>query len=267
MNRLLINSTPANLEQSARFCLSEKIGLEISDFAFPKSPDVDEVESTAKQAAAASGMPLVGCHGPFLDLIGTSRDPAIVEISRKRHQAALAATHQVGACYYIAHVNYNALIRNPPYRKNFAQRSADFWRPLADWAGARNITISLENLWEPAPEIQEEILAVAKHEFLKASLDNGHALIFSEFPAAHWIEKLGKNLFHCHLHDNSGTQDEHKPVGEGKEDWTALIAALRKWAPDALLVAESDELDLNRKSLTKLRALLSAYSAKDRTDS
>ncbi|MBI3831499.1 MAG: sugar phosphate isomerase/epimerase [Planctomycetes bacterium] len=257
MNTLSMNTVSADLEQAASFCRAENIGLEITDFAFPKNLDHELGRSVERHAAVVQGVSPVGSHGPFLDLIVTSMDPDIVEVCRRRHQAALEASHHAGARYYIAHANYSPLIRNPSYRKNFAQRSADFWRCFADWAGAKNMTICLENMWEPSPEVHEDILAKAGHDFLKASFDNGHALIYSELPAAKWIERLGKNLFHCHLHDNMGLQDDHKPVGEGKEDWPSLISALKKWSPDAILVAESDHVEPNKKSLAKLRSLLS----------
>ena len=53
---------------------------------------------------------------------------------------------------------------------------------------------------------------------LKASFDNGHALVFSTVCAADWIETLGADLYHCHLHDNDGEVDRHNAIGSGKEE-------------------------------------------------
>ena len=131
----------------------------------------------------------------------------------------------------------------------------DFWMPFADEAAKHQIVICLENLWETGPEIQAELISTAGHPNLKASFDNGHALVFSQKSAKYWIETLGGNLAHCHLHDNLGEADEHKPVGEGKENWTELLDAVNTFSRQAILVVESDYLERNKKSLERLRSL------------
>ena len=254
MNRLAINTVGDELEASADFCLSHKLGLEVTAFAFPNNLDGDMVSLVKRHGEAVAGIfPLVS-HGPFLDLIATSPDPAIVAVARQRHNASLAAARGIGASLYVAHTNFTPMIRNPSYRKNWTKRMLDFWLPLADAAGKHNITICLENLWEPGPDIQTELISSAKHPHLRASFDNGHTLVFSDIPAASWVETLGDALAHCHLHDNSGELDEHKPVGEGKENWPELLEALKKHSPQAILVAESDDLEKNKMSIDKLRS-------------
>jgi len=129
----------------------------------------------------------------------------------------------------------------------------DFWLPLADAASEQNIVICLENLWEPDPNVQADLIASGQHRHLKASFDNGHALVFSDVSTSSWVETLGDALVHCHLHDNSCELDEHKSVGDGKEEWTALLGALKKYSPQAVLVAESDHLDRNKVSIERLK--------------
>ena len=50
---------------------------------------------------------------------------------------------------------------------------------------------------------QQQVLEAANHPHLKASFDNGHALLFSHVPAADWIKELGSDLAHCHLHHSA----------------------------------------------------------------
>ena len=113
----------------------------------------------------------------------------------------------------------------------------------------------LENLWEPTPDVQAELITSAKHPHLRASFDNGHALVFSEVASSSWVETLGDALAHCHLHDNSGEIDEHRPVGEGRESWPEFMEATSKYAPGAILVAESDRLASNKVSIERLRGM------------
>ena len=97
MNDLAIHTIGDELEASAAFCRSEGIGIEVTDFAFPANLDGDMVGRIARIARAVEGIKPVICHGPFYDLVVTSLDPAIVEVARLRHRAALAASREVGA--------------------------------------------------------------------------------------------------------------------------------------------------------------------------
>ncbi|MBA7623547.1 hypothetical protein ES703_30943 [subsurface metagenome] len=253
MKKLAINTVGDELEAAADFCRSEDIGLEVSAFAFPNNLDTDLTTLIERHKKAVVGISTVLSHGPFLDLVATSMDPAIVEVSRQRHEVSLAVAEEIGASFYVAHTNFTPMIRNASYSKNWAKRMLDFWLPFADKAGRSGIVICLENLWEPIPDIQAELVLSGHHPHLRASFDNGHALVFSSVPSASWIETLGDVLAHCHLHDNSGELDEHKPVGEGKEEWIELLDSLKQHSPQAILVAESDYLDKNKISIERLK--------------
>jgi sugar phosphate isomerase/epimerase len=254
MNTLAINTVGDELEVSAEFCRAEGLGLEVSAFAFPKNIDGNMGDLVERHRQALSGIVPALSHGPFLDLVATSLDSAILDVTRQRHQVALDAAIKIGATVYVAHTNYTPMIRNPSYRKNWTRRMLDFWLPFADKAGGHGITICLENLWEPDPGVQANLVETGNHPHLRASFDNGHALVFSRVPAASWVETMGERLAHCHLHDNSGEHDQHKPVGSGKEDWQSLLTALDRFSPKAILVAESDHLDRNKLSIEKLKS-------------
>ena len=253
MNPIAINTVGDELEVSAAFCKSEGIGIEITDFAFPSNLDDDPTPRIIRHAKAIAGITPITSHGPFFDLIATSRDKAIVAVARQRHNTALDASRKSGASFYVARTNFNPLIRESSYRNTWAQRMLDFWLPLADEAGKDNMVICLENVWEPTPDIQAGLISTGNHPNLRATFDNGHPLVFSNVRAGEWVKALGPVLAHCHLHDNSGERDEHKPIGEGKENWEELIMALDEYSPQAILVAESDRLQDNKLSIERLR--------------
>ncbi len=54
---------------------------------------------------------------------------------------------------------------------------------------------------------------------------------------------------------------EHRPLGQGCEDWPAVFRALRTSAPEALIVLESDQLAANRESLEQARRFLGTSDA------
>ncbi|CAB1061740.1 hypothetical protein D1BOALGB6SA_6515 [Olavius sp. associated proteobacterium Delta 1] len=253
---LAINAVGEELQSSADYCRTEGIGIEITDFAFPWNLDSDQQELIDKHIRAVEGIQPIVTHGPFFELNVVSFDMAIKDVCRQRHRVSLDAAKKIGADIYVAHTNFNPMIRQPSYRAKFASRLLDFWLPFADDAAINNIVIVFENNWENSPEIHAEIVSKANHKSLKASFDNGHALVFSGVCAADWIKMLGTDLNHCHLHDNFGELDQHNPIGTGKEDWTKLINALRNHAPNALLVVESDSLEKNKIGLDKLRSFL-----------
>lgn len=253
---LAVNAIEEELEEAAAFCRDRGIGLEVTAFAYPANLDDGYSDRVARHVAATEGISPVLFHGPFLDLYPTSPDPRVVGVARERHEKALAAAASLGARMYVAHLNSIPLIRNRQYLDRFAETASEFWGRMADRATESETIIVLENMWEAGPELQKAVVERARHPNLKASFDNGHALVFSERPAAEWIRVLGEDLRHLHLHDNDGTYDEHRVVGTGAEDWSALIKAWQVQAPAATLVMENDRLEPNRTSLRAVRQLI-----------
>lgn len=255
--RLAINLLGEELESAAAVCRREGVGAEVTAFALPAVLDAEGFADTVERhRAALEGIAPLTCHGPFLDLYVTSPDPRIVQVCRERHERALRAATALSATVYVAHLNSLPLIRNREYRERFAERAAAFWRPLADVAGEHGITIALENLWEGTPRLQRLVVEAAGHPALKASFDNGHALVFSEVEAPKWVRVLGADLAHCHLHDNDGTSDQHLPIGRGTERWLPLLEAIAAAPADPVVVLECDALERNRECLDALRELL-----------
>ena len=254
--KLAINTVGEELQGSAEYCKKERIGIELTDLAYPWNLDGDPKTFIEKHFRSIEEITPRVCHGPYFELNVVSFDKAIINVCKQRHTKALDIAKRMGVGTYVTHINFNPLIRQPSYREMFADRFLDFWLSFADDAAKSNMVIVFENHWESHPEIQAEIIHKANHPSIKASFDNGHALIFSSLPAADWIETLGADLHHCHLHDNNGELDQHLAVGTGKEDWKKLISALQNDAPNAVLVAESDHLQANKASIDKLRRLL-----------
>jgi sugar phosphate isomerase/epimerase len=58
--------------------------------------------------------------------------------------------------------------------------------------------------------------------------DIGHQFVFGKVSLDSWIDMLGPYIGQLHLHDNSGSKDEHLPLGSGKIDFYPLIGFLKK---------------------------------------
>ena len=247
---LAINAVEEELPRAAAFCRERALGLEVTAFAFPKGLDDGFDRRVQEHTEALQGITPISFHGPFMDLYPASADPAIVHVARDRHERAFGAALTLGAKYYVAHVgSIPFLTKSQRYRDRFVSAMVDFWHPFAERASDAGMVIALENLWETGPSLQKAIVEQADHPGLRASFDNGHCLVFGARSSSEWLAGLGSDLAHCHLHDNDGSDDQHLPIGEGREDWSALFSTLRSYASHALIVLESDRLERNGASL------------------
>ena len=56
------------------------------------------------------------------------------------------------------------------------------------------------------------------------NLDIGHANIMNNLAAL--LARHGGRLINCHVHDNDGVADSHRPIGRGTVDWPATFRLL-----------------------------------------
>jgi sugar phosphate isomerase/epimerase len=106
--------------------------------------------------------------------------------------------------------------------------------PLLERAAPLGVRLGLENRFHlfQAPTLEETEALLAR--FAGAPLgywhDTGHARhreLAGLNPAAAYLERLGKSLLGCHLHDIEGVAD-HLPPGQGGLDWPALAKVLHQ---------------------------------------
>ncbi len=76
-----------------------------------------------------------------------------------------------------------------------------------------------------------------------ALLDTGHAHI-NGWDLPQVIERLGPRLTACHLHDNHGITDDHRPIGCGTIPWNPVFTAIQTYCPEITLVFEYAHVNL-----------------------
>jgi sugar phosphate isomerase/epimerase len=74
---------------------------------------------------------------------------------------------------------------------------------------------------------------------MKFMLDTGHANVYTDRNrSVKFIEMFGSRLGHIHVHDNSGSGDEHLPIGCGNINFEEIIKTLKKVGYDDTITLE-----------------------------
>ena len=205
------------------------------------------------EQARAYGMKVMDAHGLCFqrhDLDTDDREQR--EKSIEEHIAVITRLGDLGLQTYTVHVGA-ALYVSPPFldlpqlRAN-AMHTLENILPVAEKSGVK---IALENSFEP-PNAPDELIWYIKQfnsPALLCCFDSGHANYMkkagkelSKFSAYHreraWrgdlrleedaLGKMAPYIVTCHLHDNSGYNDDHKLPGKGTNDWQETISRLKK---------------------------------------
>ncbi len=199
------------------------------------------------------GMKVMDAHGLCFgihDLDTDEREHR--EQSIKDHIAVITRLGDLGLQTYTVHVGAALYVAPPfldlPQLRVNALHTLENILPAAEKSGVK---IALENSFEP-PNAPDELLWYIEQfnsPALLCCFDSGHANYMkkegkelSKFSAYHrdraWrgnlqledkaLDKMAPYIVTCHLHDNSGYNDDHALPGKGTIDWKELISCLKK---------------------------------------
>jgi len=187
--------------------------LEIASFAYSNILDANWREILKDYQQKLRGFKgTISLHGVFQDLTIHSRDKKIRKVAKQRIFQNLEIAKALNAKYIVFHGNFNPLITHESYKQNWIEQNANFWLEVLS---KYHITVLLENLWEPTPEVFRKLLLKVKSPRLKICFDIGHANIFSKVPLKEWITVLSKDIPYMHINDNKGDADNELIPGEG----------------------------------------------------
>jgi sugar phosphate isomerase/epimerase len=127
---------------------------------------------------------------------------------------------------------------------------------IVERAEQKNINIALENLRKP--EYLDYVYERIKSDNLKFCYDSGHENCFSK--KGDLLDKFGNKLIALHLHDNDGTDDQHRIIGEGNVNWVEITKKLKKYGYHGSISLEvTNEFSLLFKDLSAENFLVKAY--------
>lgn len=177
----------------------------------------------------------------------TRRRAAIAEA-----EAALALAREVPFRFLVTHIGVPASEAvGADNQRNAARRSVE---ELAALAAAVNVRVAIEVIPNPlssASDLCDLIEEDLDGLDVGICLDYGHAHLMGDVGEA--IEAVSGHLLTTHVHDNSGTRDDHLVPFAGNIDWDAAMMSTQKIGYEGIFMLEvgdtGDPVDVLRRSV------------------
>jgi sugar phosphate isomerase/epimerase len=251
-------TTAMMLDLDASFALADELGLafvELSADVFEIAPFLQQVDHV-RDLTRSTGIGTT-VHLSYVDLNLAALSPLARAASVERSRHGLEYAHAVGASCGVLHTGFQYL-QHPQVDPlvEEALRSS-----LAALEGSE-VPIALENLVLGPRDYLRGVQAlrqVTQRHGMKNCFDVGHAHVEGCREGTNaiqaYIDTLGDDVIHLHLHDNFGKRDDHLPTGAGTIDYGALRGYLMAFEGTVCLeiAGGPDEV---RSSVAHLRGLL-----------
>jgi sugar phosphate isomerase/epimerase len=240
--RILISDWGA-LEDVLPIAFIYQVGLEVLEFASPEN--LDQASSLVEDIRQkVSGIPLLGMHGPFTELVPASRDPMVRQVARTRFQQGYEVSQRLCAQHLVLHSGF--FPKTYP-RDQWIQNSYDFWVDFLADKPATN-RIHMENVYEDdftaLQELIDRVNERLQAEILSICLDIGHVYANSSKTVADWITGLGDRIRYTHLHNNDGILDDHWRLDNGRINVSEVLDLLSKHSPNSVWTIETIVSDI-----------------------
>lgn len=221
-------------DAAAALARKYQLGLELADFCY--APCMEDASALARADERREGVERLWLHAPFAELCPCAVDPLVREIAARRYRQTISLARSLGIVRIVVHGGFLPHVYAPQW---YVEQSVLFWRDFLQSA-PQDLTIALENVMEPSPELLVRIVQEVGDPRLGLCLDVGHAnTCVSETPPLAWIDAMQPYLRHVHLHNNAGGEDLHDPLGQGSIPMRRVLDAVLTRCPDATLTLEN----------------------------
>lgn len=212
--------------------------------------DYDVDKSLIPDMARAEGLEVENIHAPFqgANLIWT--DNIDSEDIVKRYTQCILDCSQHNIPTVVIHLTGGD---NPP---SPTQLGLDRIKYLVNLAEKKEVNVALENLRKP--EYLQHVYANMQSSRLGFCYDSGHENCHSK--GADFLSTYGSKLMALHLHDNDGTEDQHRIPGEGTIDWDNVIRKIKSLSYSGAITLEvTHELSKLYSGLSAQEFLMAAH--------
>ena len=169
-------------------------------------------------------------HGPFTEIIPAAIDHRFRELGMKRVNQAYDVAAHFGLKKMVVHTGWMPFMYFKSYQ---AEKGAEFWQEfMADKPS--DFILAVENVLDDEPEMIKEMMEKVTDPRVRICLDVGHAhaMTLPEYKVLDWIRILGPYITHFHLHNNDGTGDQHRALGDGTLDMKETLLAIEDCCPE-----------------------------------
>jgi len=216
-------------------------GMEIADFAHSGVLDSNWQEILRDyQGKLKDFKGTLSLHGVFMDVGVHSIDEKVRKIAEDRTIHNLKIAEALNADSIVFHGNFNPLIGHKSYNRNWLKHNIQFWSEALE---KFSLTILIENLWDPSPEIFRQLIDEVQSDRLKICFDVAHAHIFSKVPLEDWFSTLRDDIPYIHVSDNDGNVDSELVPGKGSIDWQKFSNLIQKYRLSPAIVFEVSTLE------------------------
>ena len=208
-------------------------GLEIAEYCTAWNMDQQFAAVDSDVREKLTGISHTVLHAPFNELFPCAIDPLARQLASDRYRQAIDLAKRYGSKKVVIHGGYNPWIYYPVW---YMEQSVVFWKEFLEQDPG--VEILLENVLETEPQWLLEIVKRVENPRLRLCLDVGHVNAYSRIPVQDWVREWTPYLSHFHIHNNDGTEDQHRPLTEGTIPMKALFFQIDELCPDATVTLE-----------------------------
>lgn len=200
--------------------------------------------------------PCLSVHCEYRHLAPAAPDPELCDAALAVIRRGIDLAARLGAGVAVMHGGNCDLDSLPPEghplrpmamqllsasREEHHRRLRHVLPTLADYAAARRVRLTIENLLLPwhllrSPEEMAGMLDGLSGR-AGACLDIGHAHVAGFTPHA-FLQALGQRIWHLHVHGNDGQCDSHRPLAQGDGELAHSLSSIIAANPEACLLFE-----------------------------
>ena len=252
--RLFAHVPYLQIQAHLPFILERRINPEIF-LSGPALDDLDPAELAATAAVLRGEGLSCTIHAPFMDLNPGSLERMLRDATTHRFGQVLDAAEILKPEVMVFHPGFDRW-RYGEATDQWLQLSVAAWRSVLDRARGIGTVIAVENIFEEEPSTLKALFEAVDDPIFGHCFDVGHWNLFRKVGMEEWFEALGGRIAEVHIHDNSGTKDDHAPPGQGAIDFEKFFSLMESYAPDAAYTIEAHSLEDLERSLAVLKPYL-----------
>ena len=217
---------PGNWSDALTFCEEHQFDcLELKyelPFTLPDRLNASIIAAVSERVRASNLF--LSLHGPYTnigDLMDIRYEDAVAE-----HLAAIEVAKTLGARTYTLHGGWvESKYSTDKLYANSRQRVARALERILDAAGSLKICLENQNDAEAGKHktncLVSDLQWYGKRlPQLHFTFDTGHANVIKSATPSQFLQELGPDRIGvAHVHDNDGTEDQHRSLADGTTDW------------------------------------------------